>query len=80
MPKQDSALLDALVKKGVLSNQEAQDIQAQDQKDYNMTAASKISLASSIKSITFYGDLRLRYELRDGTTACRCNRYGRRTC
>jgi hypothetical protein len=66
--QQDSALLDALVKKGVLSNQEAQDIQAQDQKAYNMTAGSKISLASSIKSITFYGDLRLRYEMRDGTT------------
>jgi hypothetical protein len=66
--QQDSALLDALVKKGVLSNQEAQDIQAQDLKEYNTTAASKITLASSIKSITFYGDLRLRYEMRDGTT------------
>src|SRR5271155_3083167 len=66
--QQDSALLDALVKKGVLSNAEAQDIETQDQKAYNTTAASKISLASSIKNITFYGDLRLRYELRDGTT------------
>ena len=65
---QDSALLDALVKKGVLSDQEAEDIRASDAKDYNMTAASKISLASSIKSVTFYGDLRLRYEMRDGTT------------
>jgi hypothetical protein len=66
--QQDSALLDALVKKGLLSDKEAQDIEAQDQKEYNTTAASKISLSSSIKSITFYGDLRLRYELRDGTT------------
>jgi hypothetical protein len=66
--QQDSALLDALVKKGVLSDQEAQDIEAQDLKEYNSTAASKISLSSSIKSITFYGDLRLRYEMRDGTT------------
>ncbi len=64
----DTALLDALVKKGVLSDQERQDIEAQDLKEYNTTAASKINLASSIKSITFYGDLRLRYELRDGTT------------
>jgi hypothetical protein len=63
----DSALLDALVKKGVLSDQEAEDIQAQEQKDYSSTAASKIILSPSIKSITFYGDLRLRYELRDGT-------------
>ena len=66
--QQDSALLDALVKKGVLSDQEAEDIRADEEKDYSSTAASKINLSSSIKSITFYGDLRLRYELRDGTT------------
>jgi hypothetical protein len=65
---QDSALLDALVKKGVLSDQEAEDVRASEEKDYAMTGASKISLASSIKTITFYGDLRLRYEMRDGTT------------
>jgi hypothetical protein len=65
---QDTALLDALVKKGVLSDREAQDIEAQDQKEYNTTAASKITLSPSIKNITFYGDLRLRYELRDGST------------
>jgi hypothetical protein len=64
---QDSALLDALVKKGVLSDQEAEDIRASEEKDYSSTAASKIILSSSIKTITFYGDLRLRYELRDGT-------------
>jgi hypothetical protein len=64
---QDSALLDELVKKGVLSDQEAQDIQAKDEEQYSSTAASKIMLSSSIKTIQFYGDLRLRYELRDGT-------------
>ncbi len=64
----DSALLDALVKKGVLSDQEAEDIRADESKDYASTAASKINLSTSIKTITFYGDLRLRYELRDGTT------------
>ena len=64
----DSALLDALVKKGVLSDQEAEDIRSSEEKDYSSTAASKINLSSSIKSITFYGDLRLRFEMRDGTT------------
>lgn len=64
---QDSALLDALVKKGVLSDQEAEDIRATEQKDYNTTAASKITMPSSIKNITFYGDLRFRYEQRDGS-------------
>jgi hypothetical protein len=65
--QENGALLDALVKKGVLSDQEAEDIRASEEKDYASTAASKINLSSSIKSITFYGDLRLRYELRDGT-------------
>ena len=65
----DSALLNALVKKGVLSDSEAQEIEAQDEKEYNSTSASKINLSSSIKTITFYGDLRLRYEMRDGTTS-----------
>jgi len=64
----DSVLLSALVKKGVLSDQEAEDIAAQEQQDYASSAASKINLSSAVKSITFYGDLRLRYELRDGTT------------
>jgi hypothetical protein len=66
---QDHALLDALVQKGVLTNREAGEIEAKDQKDYDSTAASKISLSSSIKSITFYGDLRLRYEQRTGSIA-----------
>lgn len=65
---QDSALLDALVQKGVLSNQEAKEIENKEQTEYNNTAASKIVMPSSVKSITFYGDLRLRYEMRDGTT------------
>jgi hypothetical protein len=63
----DGALLDALVKKGVLSDQEAEDIRADEEKDYASTAASKINLSSSIKTITFYGDLRLRYEMRNAT-------------
>ena len=64
--QENGALLDALVKKGVLSDQEAEDIRASEEKDYATTAASKITLSSSIKSITFYGDLRLRYEQRSG--------------
>jgi len=65
---QNSALLDALVKKGVLSDQEAEEITAQEEKAYNTTGASKIQMPSSIKTITVYGDLRLRYEMRGGTT------------
>ena len=59
---QDSALIDALVKKGVLSNAEADDIRANEEKEYNTTAASKLALGDYIKKITFYGDGRLRYD------------------
>ena len=58
----DSALLDALVKKGVLSDKEAENIRATEAKDYATTAASKLSVGNYIKQITFYGDGRLRYE------------------
>ena len=39
----DSALLDALVKKGVLSGKEAADIRADEEKDYSKTPASKLA-------------------------------------
>ena len=58
----DSALLDALVQKGVLSNKEAENIRASEEKDYDTTAASKLSIGNYIKNITFYGDGRLRYD------------------
>jgi polyhydroxyalkanoate synthesis regulator phasin len=43
--QENDALLDALVKKGVLSSQEAEDVRADEEKDYASTAASKISLS-----------------------------------
>lgn len=63
----DSALVQELVKKGVLTDQEAEDIQADEAKDYATTGASKIILSDAVKNIQFYGDLRLRFEMRDGT-------------
>jgi hypothetical protein len=58
----DGALLDALVKKGVLSDQEAEDIRASEAKDYSTTAASKIAISDYVQRIKFYGDVRFRYE------------------
>jgi hypothetical protein len=60
--QEDSALLDALVKKGVLSDAEAQDIRTSEEKAYSTTSASKIALNNSVKSLTFYGDGRLRFD------------------
>jgi len=58
----DNALLDALVKKGVLSGKEAEDIRASEEKEYNTTAASKLTMGSYISKLTFYGDGRLRFD------------------
>ena len=60
---QDSgALIDALVKKGVLSDQEAEDIRTDLTKEYNTTSAGKIGISSFISHLQLYGDARLRYQ------------------
>ena len=58
----DGALLDALVKKGVLSDQEAEDIRADETKDYSKTSASKLQIGDYVKKLQFYGDGRLRFD------------------
>ena len=60
---QDSgALVDALVRKGVLTNQEAEDVRADMARDLAQTSAGKIKLSNSVTELKLYGDLRLRYE------------------
>jgi polyhydroxyalkanoate synthesis regulator phasin len=61
---QDSgALIDLLVKKGVLNNQEAEDLRAELTKDFvTNTSAGKVNLSSSIVDFKLSGDMRMRYE------------------
>ncbi len=60
---QDSgALLDALVRKNVLSAQEAEDIRADLVRENAATTAGKIQLGSSVTEMKLSGDLRLRYQ------------------
>jgi len=63
----DGALLDALVKKGVLSDQEAEDIRASAAKDYATTPAGKLSISDHITNLKLYGDARVRFEYLDET-------------
>jgi hypothetical protein len=64
---QDSgALLDALVKKGVLSDQEAEEIRADLTKEFATTPAGKLSISNHITQLKLYGDARVRYENRWG--------------
>lgn len=60
---QDSkALVEALVKKGVLTDQEAEEIRADLVKEFNTTSAGKLEVGSHIKKLKLYGDARWRYE------------------
>ena len=63
----DSALVDALVKKGVLSDQEAKEIRASEAKAYSATPASKLALSDHVSQLKLYGDARFRYEYIDET-------------
>jgi hypothetical protein len=60
------SLLNILIKKGVLTEQEAKDIKAeaaqQNQKDFNQNFAAKTGMPSWIKSYRLYGDFRGRFE------------------
>lgn len=61
----EGGLLDLLVQKGLISNQEAEDLRAKQAKNEDMTAAEKIVLPEYVKRIRFYGDVRFRYEYLD---------------
>lgn len=64
----DSALIDALVKKGVLKSKEAEQIRAEAAKG-NHDSAGKLNLDSSVKSLTLSGDFRARYNYTSGNGA-----------
>jgi hypothetical protein len=58
------SLLDALVKKGVLTQKEATDIKEENTTNIAVLPASKWKISDAIKSIGLYGDVRFRYEYR----------------
>ena len=56
----DSALLDTLVRKGILSDREAEEISAEAVKETVGVTAGKIQVGDWIKELKFSGDLRIR--------------------
>ena len=56
------ALIGALVREGVLTEQKAENIRADIQRDLSQTSAGKIQLSKSVTELKLYGDLRLRYQ------------------
>ncbi len=60
------ALLDLLVKKRLISDQEAEEVRTELVKESASTAAGKWKLSAPITELELYGDVRLRYEYRGG--------------
>src|SRR4030095_10618510 len=56
------ALVDVLVKKGVITDQEAEDVRSQMMRDFATTPAGKVNISPSVTELKLYGDLRLRYQ------------------
>jgi hypothetical protein len=63
------ALLDLLVKKRLITDQEAEEVRAELVKDVSATSAGKWKLSAPITEIELYGDARMRYEYRGGQTS-----------
>lgn len=57
-----SALLDALVRKKVLTSQEAEDVRADLVRENATSNAGKLQLSNSLTSLKLSGDIRLRYQ------------------
>src|SRR6185295_16258782 len=60
MAADDTALLDALVRKGVLTSKEAQDIEAEAIKETVGVTAGKIQIGDWVQELKLSGDLRIR--------------------
>jgi hypothetical protein len=62
------ALLDLLVKKKLITDQEAEEVRGELTREAATTAAGKWKISAPINEIELYGDMRVRYEQRHGTT------------
>src|SRR5256885_3861890 len=60
------ALLDLLVRKKIINDQEAEEVRAELTKEGAATSAGKWKLSTPITELELYGDARLRYEYRSG--------------
>lgn len=65
----NGALLDLLVRKKILTDQEAEEIRGELTKDFSATPAGKLKMSSPITEMEIYGDARVRYEYRAGRTS-----------
>jgi hypothetical protein len=62
------ALIDLLVRKKILSDQEAEELRGELTKEFSATPAGKLKLSQPLTELELYGDARVRYEHRGGRT------------
>src|SRR6202040_1353035 len=60
------ALLDLLVRKKLITDQEAEEVRAELTKESATTSGGKWKLRTPITELELYGDARIRYEIRNG--------------
>ena len=67
---QDSGpLIDLLVKKGIINDQEGEDLRAELAKDFAASPAGKLNISTPTTELRLSGDVRVRYEGRSGEVA-----------
>jgi Putative porin len=64
----DDALLNLLVRKHLISEQDAAEVRADLKKEAATSSAEKWKLSTPISELELYGDARVRYEIRSGET------------
>lgn len=62
----NGALLDLLVRKKILTDQEAEEVRTELSKEDASTSAGKLKLSTPVTELEIYGDARVRYEIRNG--------------
>lgn len=62
----NGALLDLLVRKRIITDQEAEDLRGELSKDFSQSPAGKLKMSTPITELELYGDARVRYEIRNG--------------
>jgi len=64
----NGALLDLLVRKKIITDQEAEEIRGELTKDFSQSPAGKLKMSTPITELEIYGDARVRYEIRNGNS------------
>lgn len=64
----NGALLDLLVKKRIITDQEAEELRGELTKDFSQSPAGKLKMSTPLTELEIYGDARVRYEVRNGNS------------